>query len=119
MLVFADCMQWVVIEFGHNDGGSLATDDGLTDCPGQGNEVCYSEYGGVNETIYTYPAYLEKAADLYLAKGAKVIIDTPTPDNPWESGTFTWTPNRFSYYPWYASLSPSNCVSLELTSPTA
>lgn len=41
-------LQWVVIELGHNDGGSLSDDDGRTDCPGQGDEVCYSVYDGVN-----------------------------------------------------------------------
>ncbi|KUI52708.1 Rhamnogalacturonan acetylesterase [Cytospora mali] len=96
--------DWVVIEFGHNDGGSLTpTDDGRTDCPGQGTEVCYSEYDGVNETIYTFPEYMIKATKLYLAKGAKVILSSATPDNPWETGTFTWVPNRFQYYDWLAT----------------
>lgn len=74
----------MVIEFGHNDGGSLTpTDDGRTDCPGQGAQICYSEYDGVNETIYTFAATLEWASDLYLAKGAKVILSSQTPDNTW------------------------------------
>lgn len=94
-------MKWVVIEFGHNDGGGLATDNGRTDCPGQSTEVCYSEYDGVNETIYTFPEYLIKASQLYIAKGASVILSTATPDNPWETGTFSWVRNRFQYYPWY------------------
>lgn len=61
-----------MIELGHNDGGSLSDDDGRTDCPGQGTQVCYSVYDGVNETIYTFPEYLELASKMYLAKGAKV-----------------------------------------------
>lgn len=88
---------------GHNDGGSLSDDDGRTDCPGSGNQVCYSEYDGVNETIYTFPAYLEMASDLYLAKGASVILSSATPDNPWETGSFVYTPNRFEYYTWLAT----------------
>lgn len=88
---------------GHNDGGSLSDDDGRTDCPGQGAEVCYSEYDGVNETIYTFPAYLEMASALYLAKGARVVLSSATPDNPWETGAFSFTPNRFEYYAWYAA----------------
>jgi hypothetical protein len=79
----------VVIEFGHNDGGSLSTDDGRTDCPGQSTEVCYSVYDGVNETIYTFPEYMIMASQLYLASGASVILST-----------FTWDPNRFQYYDW-------------------
>ncbi|KAJ4425233.1 hypothetical protein N0V82_000043 [Gnomoniopsis sp. IMI 355080] len=96
--------DWVVIEMGHNDGGSLTpTDDGRTDCPGQGAEICYSEYDGVNETIYTFDATLEWASDLYLAKGAKVILSSQTPDNTWETGTYVYAPNRFEYYAWYAT----------------
>lgn len=93
-------MKWVVIEFGHNDGGSLSTDDGRTDCPGQSTEVCYSEYDGVNETIYTFPEYMIMASQLYLAGGARVVLSTATPDNPWETGTFSWVPNRFQYFDW-------------------
>lgn len=39
--------DWVVIEFGHNDGGSpypAASDIGRADCPGAGNETCPTVY---------------------------------------------------------------------------
>lgn len=36
--------DWVVIEFGHNDGGSLSTDNGRTDCFGDGTETCQTTY---------------------------------------------------------------------------
>lgn len=36
--------DWVVIEFGHNDGGSLSTDNGRTDCFGDGAETCQTTY---------------------------------------------------------------------------
>jgi rhamnogalacturonan acetylesterase len=37
--------DWVVVEFGHNDGGSLATsDNGRTDCFGSGTETCQTTY---------------------------------------------------------------------------
>lgn len=88
---------------GHNDGGSLSDDDGRTDCPGSSTQVCYSEYDGVNETIYTFPAYLEMASKLYLAKGASVVLSSATPDNPWETGSFVYSPNRFEYYTWLAT----------------
>ncbi|KAH8646742.1 SGNH hydrolase-type esterase domain-containing protein [Xylariales sp. PMI_506] len=96
--------DWVVIEFGHNDGGSLTpTDDGRSDCPGQGDETCQTTYDGVSETVLTYPAYLEDAAALFLSKGAKVILSSPTPDDPCTTGTCTFTPNRFEYYAWYSA----------------
>lgn len=39
--------DWVVIEFGHNDGGGLrpASDNGRADCGGAGNETCETTYG--------------------------------------------------------------------------
>lgn len=37
--------DWVVIEFGHNDGGSLTpTDNGRTDCFGDGDQTCSTTY---------------------------------------------------------------------------
>ncbi|RAK80225.1 rhamnogalacturonan acetylesterase RgaE [Aspergillus fijiensis CBS 313.89] len=90
--------DYVIVEFGHNDGGSLSTDNGRTDCSGTGAEVCYSVYDGVNETILTFPAYLENAAKLFTAKGAKVILSSQTPNNPWETGTFVDSPTRFVEY---------------------
>lgn len=36
--------DWVVIEFGHNDGGGLSKDNGRSDCFGEGNETCETTY---------------------------------------------------------------------------
>ncbi|KAJ7574856.1 SGNH hydrolase-type esterase domain-containing protein [Mycena floridula] len=94
--------DYVVIEFGHNDGGSLTpTDNGRTDCAvGAAGyaTTCTSVFGGVTETVLTYEAYLVNAAKLFQSKGANVIISTATPDNPWETGTFTYSANRFVTY---------------------
>ncbi|KAJ6181347.1 hypothetical protein N7519_011808 [Penicillium mononematosum] len=90
--------DWVVIEFGHNDGGSLSTDNGRTDCPGTGSETCSTTYNGVAETVLTFPAYIENATKMFKAKGANVIISSQTPNNPWETGTFSYSPSRFVGY---------------------
>ncbi|KAJ7485396.1 rhamnogalacturonan acetylesterase precursor [Mycena latifolia] len=93
--------DYVIIEFGHNDGGSLSTDNGRTDC-GVGAAgyatTCTSVFNGVTETVLTYEAYLVSAAKLFTAKGANVIISSPTSNNPWETGTFVYTPSRFTDY---------------------
>lgn len=89
----------MVIEFGHNDGGSLTpTDNGRTDCPGTGDETCSTVYDGEQETVLTFPAYLENASKMFLEKGAKVVISSQTPNNPWESGEFEYSPSRFVGY---------------------
>jgi rhamnogalacturonan acetylesterase len=36
--------DWVIIEFGHNDGGSLSSDNGRSDCFGEGNQTCETTY---------------------------------------------------------------------------
>ncbi|KAF5517885.1 Rhamnogalacturonan acetylesterase [Colletotrichum aenigma] len=95
--------DWVIMEFGHNDGGSLSTtDNGRTDCFGDGTQTCQTTYNGVAETVLTFPAYLKNAATKMNAKGAKVIISAATPNNVWESGSFSWSADRFYYYCWLA-----------------
>ena len=73
----------VVIEFGHNDGGSPngSNDNGRSDCPGTGSETCTS--GKTGETVYTFNKYVEDAANAYLAKGAGVVVSSQTPNNLW------------------------------------
>ncbi|KAI8815121.1 SGNH hydrolase-type esterase domain-containing protein [Cladochytrium replicatum] len=95
----------VVIEFGHNDGGSLSSsDNGRTDCPGNGTETCNTVYNGVAETVLTFPAYLQNAAKLFTDKKASVIMSSMTPNNPVELGTFVYGPSRFTGF---ASLAAS------------
>ncbi|RYO81711.1 hypothetical protein DL764_009723 [Monosporascus ibericus] len=88
----------VVIEFGHNDGGSPngANDNGRSDCPGTGSETCRS--GKTGELVYTFNHYVETATRSYMAKGATVIISSQTPNNVWETGAFLPSPPRFVGY---------------------
>jgi len=57
-------------------------------------------YRNVSEIVQTYPTYLMEASKMFLAKGASVILSAPTPDNPWETGNFTYAPDRFTYFAW-------------------
>lgn len=87
----------VVIEFGHNDGGSLSkNDNGRTDCPGAGSETCKSTYNGKAVTVKTFQAYLTEAGNLFAAKGAKVVFSSMTPNNIWEGGSGAYTASRFT-----------------------
>lgn len=88
----------VIIEFGHNDGGSpsSASENGRSDCPGTGSETCKSGKNG--ETVYTFGHYIEAAAKSYIAKGASVIISSQTPNNVWEGGQYSSAPSRFVAY---------------------
>ncbi|TPX10262.1 uncharacterized protein E0L32_001459 [Thyridium curvatum] len=98
--------DWVVVEFGHNDGGSLSPgrDNGRTDCFGEGSQTCTTAYDGKTEIVQTFPTYLKAATAQFLAAGAKVVISSATPNNPWESGSFSWSgTDRFTYYSWLAA----------------
>lgn len=87
----------VVIEFGHNDGGSPSSNDnGRSDCPGSGTETCISDKTG--ETVYTFVFYVIQASKLMLNKGATVILSTQTPNNQWETGTWSGAASRFVGY---------------------
>lgn len=96
--------DWVVIEFGHNDGGTPnPLDKGRSDCPGESDELCYVQYSGANATLYgsgnltvhTFNWYMEQAGRNFTSKGANVLISSQTPDNPWETGNFSYAPPRF------------------------
>ncbi|KAF4454862.1 putative rhamnogalacturonan acetylesterase precursor [Fusarium austroafricanum] len=87
----------VVIEFGHNDGGSPNKNDNMrSDCPGSGKEVCISDKTG--EKVYTFVFYYTQAAKALVAKGATVVLSSQTPNNQWETGTFQPGAPRFVGY---------------------
>jgi rhamnogalacturonan acetylesterase len=87
----------VVIEFGHNDGGTLNenTDNGRTDCPGTGAKTCL---GKGKVTVKTFPAYMTEAGTMFTQKGAKVVFSSMTPNNIWEGGSGAYSPGRFTDY---------------------
>jgi rhamnogalacturonan acetylesterase len=102
--------DFVLIEFEHNDGGNPnPTDNSRSDCPGSGFQICITSAGII---VQIFPAYMINAAKLMLSKGAKVIISSQTPNNPWESGTFTYVPTRFVIYAKAVvqALGNENCV---------
>lgn len=87
----------VVIEFGHNDGGSpTSADNGRSDCPGDGEQTCKSSSTGA--TVYTFVHYVIAAAKLMTAKGVTVILSSQTPNNEWEGGVYGAAPSRFVGY---------------------
>ncbi|CAK1367088.1 Rhamnogalacturonan acetylesterase [Cercospora beticola] len=93
--------DFVVIEFGHNDGGGLSTDNGRSVCGVVNNDystTCQTTYNGVQETVQTYYTYLVNAAKVFQSKGAIVIIASPTTRNVWEGGNYAYTPSRFVGY---------------------
>ncbi|KAH7068301.1 GDSL-like Lipase/Acylhydrolase [Paraphoma chrysanthemicola] len=102
--------DWVIMEFGLNDGGSGVPTNGSTSttgdkgravCPGMGDETCTVIYGGVVEHVKTFPVYVKRAARLFLSRGAAgIIIAEQLPRNVFSSGTYKYTQTVFSWYDW-------------------
>ncbi|KAG9020985.1 hypothetical protein FS837_007693, partial [Tulasnella sp. UAMH 9824] len=76
----------VIIEFGHNEGGGIQGNPQQGVCPGTSLTTTCNDNG---KTVYTYFKYMTDAINQFKAKGAKVIVSSQTPNNPFRdtSGT--------------------------------
>lgn len=91
--------DYVIIEFGHNDGGSPASSD-RADVYGEGTDTqTVTLANGTVEVVQTFSTYLRRMVADALAKGATPILSSQTPNNPYEnSNTIVWGPPRFVDY---------------------
>lgn len=80
--------DYLFIQFGHNDGGSLNTGRARASLKGTGNEseTVVMERNGGAETVYTFGHYLRIYIRQAKAKGAYPVVLSPTPANLWTDG---------------------------------
>jgi lysophospholipase L1-like esterase len=80
--------DFVLIQFGHNDGGPLDEGRARASLHGTGPEtrVITNQTSGVTETVRTYGAYLRQYVTEARARGATPILLSPVPRNRWENG---------------------------------
>jgi lysophospholipase L1-like esterase len=80
--------DFVLIQFGHNDGGSLDDGRDRTSLKGIGDEtrVVTNKVGGKVETVHTYGWYLRKYIADARARGATPILCTLVPRKIWKDG---------------------------------
>ncbi|KAF2651804.1 carbohydrate esterase family 12 protein [Lophiostoma macrostomum CBS 122681] len=98
--------DWIIIEFGINDGGSPTNgststtgDKGRADCPGAGDETCTVIFNNTTEIVLTFPTYVKNASKTYLDLGAAgVIISQQLPTNVWQTGSYAYREPIFAYY---------------------
>ncbi|TDL15679.1 rhamnogalacturonan acetylesterase RgaE [Rickenella mellea] len=94
--------DWVVIEFGHNDGHS-DPDNGTSDCVGDDvDTTCIFVDNGQNVTVHTYNFYIQNAINTLASLGVKTVVSSVTPDNIWPLG-----PGTGDRFVGYASLAAS------------
>jgi lysophospholipase L1-like esterase len=80
--------DFVMMQFGHNDGGPLNTGRARASLKGNGEETQEVEMQatGKKEVIHTYGWYMRKYVADAKAKGATAIVLSPIPRNMWTDG---------------------------------
>lgn len=92
--------DYVLIQFGHNDGGDIHKGKARGELRGNGNEskVFLMEATKRYEVVYTYGWYLRKFIQDAKEKGAIPIVLSHTPRNKWKNGEIER--NTLSYGRW-------------------
>lgn len=80
--------DYLLIQFGHNDGGSLNTGRARASLNGIGeeSETVIMERNGGPEEVYTFGHYLRIYIRQAKARGAKPVVLSPTPNNKFTGG---------------------------------
>ncbi|MBN2449686.1 MAG: hypothetical protein JXR77_04815 [Lentisphaeria bacterium] len=77
--------DYVLMQFGHNDGGGLDRNGGRASIKGNGEETqdVVDAEKGTRETVHTYGWYLRRYCADARSKGATPIVLSPIPRNRW------------------------------------
>jgi lysophospholipase L1-like esterase len=80
--------DFVLMQFGHNDGGPFETGRARASIKGIGTETkdFVLEATGKTETVMSFGAYMRKYIEEAKAKGATPIVVSLIPRNIWENG---------------------------------
>lgn len=90
--------DFLLMQFGHNDGGALNdTSRARGTIRGTGEETIEIDNLLTNkhETVHTYGWYLRKMVRETIEKGANPVIVTPIPRNDWENGKIKRSPGSY------------------------
>jgi lysophospholipase L1-like esterase len=119
VLVDMKAGDFVLIQFGHNDGGPLNTDRARGSLPGLSEETREVVMpSGKNEVVHTFGWYMRKFINDAKAKGATPIVLSLTVRNIWKDGKVERGPGHFGQ--WAADLATSQGVAfVDLTTIVA
>ncbi len=89
--------DFVLMQFGHNDGGSLNQGRARASLKGTGEETreVVLEATGAKEVVHTYGWYLRKYIADARAKRATPIVLSPVPRNIWKDGRVARAANDY------------------------
>jgi len=102
--------DFVLIQFGHNDGGPLDEGRARASLRGIGPETVLvtNRTTRVVETVHTYGAYLRRYIRDTLSHGATPIVLSPVPRNRWQEGRILR--NTDDYGGWAAAVARAENV---------
>ena len=88
--------DFVLIQFGHNDGSPPDRDRARGSLPGVGEESQeFTMPNGNKEVVYTFGWYMQKLITETKAKGATAVVLSPTVRNIWSDGKVERGPGHF------------------------
>ncbi|MFY9151905.1 MAG: rhamnogalacturonan acetylesterase [Prolixibacteraceae bacterium] len=90
--------DFVLMQFGHNDGSAINDDSrarGTIKGVGEETEEIDNILTKEHEIVHSYGWYLRKVVRETKAKGATPVIITPIPRNDWENSKIKRTPNSY------------------------
>ena len=111
--------DFVLIQFGHNDGGPPDQDRARGSLPGLGDESKeFTLPNGNHEVVYTFGHYMRQFIAETKAKGATPIVLSLTVRNIWKDNTVERGPGKYSE--WSAAIAKSeNVAFLDVTNAIA
>ncbi len=92
--------DFVIMQFGHNDGGGLNEPRGRASIKGIGEETqtIVRKSDGKEETVHSYGWYLRNYITSAKAHGAIPIVVSPVPRNMWNDGKISRDSNGYSLW---------------------
>lgn len=92
--------DYVIMQFGHNDGGDINTGKARGELHGSGDEskVFRMAAKGRNQVVYTYGWYIRKFIMDALEKGAIPVVLSHTPRNKWHDGLIESNASSFGLW---------------------
>ena len=96
--------DFVLMQFGHNDGGAMTGPKARASIKGNGDETkeVLEEASGKMVTVHSYGWYLRKYCTDAKAKGATAIVLSPIPRNIWKDGETSVARASNDYGKWAA-----------------
>ena len=104
--------DYVIMQFGHNDGSPLADTSrarGTIKGTGTESQDIYNPLTKQQEVVYTYGWYMRKFINDTKAKGATPLICSPIPRNNWKDGKLVR--DTSSYGKWAGEIAVAENIS--------